>query len=142
MEFVLDCYCCVFCGACPVMLATQAGTIDADQQCYGCKSEKPTGYCTASGIKTCALHKGFEFCIQCESITTCSLMEAFTSDVQYPYGQCVLKNMEMIQTTGLQNWLEDQEKRWRCEHCGEPHSWYDETCPKCGLAVINYLEDL
>jgi len=73
---------------------------------------------------------------------TCDLMQKFIADKQYPYGQCVLKNMEMIQNTGLSNWLEMQDKRWHCEHCGEPHSWYDEICPKCGVVVNNYQADL
>ncbi|HSN95495.1 MAG TPA: hypothetical protein VLR89_10610 [Anaerolineaceae bacterium] len=48
----------------------------------------------------------------------------------------------MIQSKGLGNWQEMQAKRWRCEHCGEAHSWYQETCSKCGFAVNNYLADL
>jgi len=40
MEYVLDAYCGVYCGACPAMLSTRAGKIDVDKQCYGCKSRK------------------------------------------------------------------------------------------------------
>lgn len=36
MEFVLDGYCGVYYGACPVMLATRAGELGEVQQCYGC----------------------------------------------------------------------------------------------------------
>ena len=142
MEYVSDGYCGVYCGACPIMLATKAGKLENDKRCYGCKSEKPTGFCETCGIKACAISKEFEFCNLCGKFMTCDLMQKFIADQQYPYGQCVLKNMEMIQTTGLSNWLEMQDKRWRCEHCGEPHTWYDETCPKCGMAVNNYQSDL
>jgi len=142
MDYVLDGYCGVFCGACPVMLATKAGKLEGDMSCYGCKSEKPTGFCKTCRIKACAISKGFEFCIECGKITTCDLMHKFITDKQYPYGLCVLKNLKIIQTTGLVNWLEMQVKRWRCEYCGEPHSWYQETCSKCGFAVNNYLADL
>ncbi len=142
MDYVLDGYCGVFCGACPVMLATKAGKLEGDMSCYGCKSEKPTGFCKTCRIKACAISKGFEFCIECGKITTCDLMQKFITDKQYPYGLCVLKNLKIIQTTGLVNWLEMQVKRWRCEHCGEPHSWYQETCSKCGFTVNNYLADL
>jgi hypothetical protein len=86
MEFVLDGYCGVYCGACPVMLATKAGKIDDAQQCYGCKSEKPTGFCATCGIKACAQRKGYEFCDQCNELKTCELMQKFVSDQQYPYG--------------------------------------------------------
>jgi len=142
MDYVHDGYCGVYCGACPTLLATKAGKIDEGLQCYGCKSEKPTGFCSTCGIKACAQGKGYEFCNQCSDLETCELMLRFVSDQQYPYGQCVLKNMETIRLTGLPGWLETQEKRWRCNACGAAHSWYHETCLKCGFAVNNYLADL
>lgn len=142
MEYVLDCYCGIFCGACPTLLATKAGKVKEDQQCYGCKSEKPTGFCSTCPIKACAISKGFKFCNECSELAACTYMERLVSDKQYPYGQCVLKNMEMIQKQGLSTWLAEQEKRWRCGNCGEPHSWYDKTCPNCGSTVKGYLADL
>jgi hypothetical protein len=142
MEYVLDAYCGVYCGACPAMLSTKAGKIDVDKQCYGCKSRKPTVYCATCGIKICAQSKGYEFCDQCGELKTCELIQKFVSDQQYPYGQCVLKNMEMIRNEGLSNWLELQDKRWRCKNCGAVHSWYHESCPQCGQAVADYKTDL
>lgn len=69
-------------------------------------------------------------------------MRNFIEDKQYPYGQCVLKNMELIQHIGLPQWLEMQKNRWRCEYCGHTHSWYQATCSKCGMTVESYLADL
>jgi hypothetical protein len=69
-------------------------------------------------------------------------MIKFIEDQQYPYGQCVLKNMATIQDLDVVTWVEGQKKRWCCEQCGESHSWYLETCPKCGRAVKNYQTDL
>jgi hypothetical protein len=142
MDFILHGYCGVFCGACPVALETKVGRVDEDMQCYGCKSEKPTGYCATCGIKFCAQDKGYEFCGQCSELKTCELMRKFVSDPQYPYGQCVLKNMQKIREVGLPQWLEIQDKRWRCKTCGESHSWYHETCPQCGQAVASYRVDV
>jgi len=142
MEYVLDGYCGVYCGACPVLLATKAGIIDEAQQCYGCKSEKPTGFCATCGIKACAQRRGFEFCDQCAELVHCELMRQFVANTQYPYGQCVLKNMQLIREEGLPQWLEAQDKRWRCKNCGTAHTWYHETCPQCGQAVANYKADL
>jgi len=142
MDFILDCYCGVYCGACPVLLATKSGKLGEDQQCFGCKSEKPTGFCATCSIKTCAESKGFEFCVECTEVISCDLMQKFIADQQYPYGQCVMNNMEMIRVMGLPAWLELQGKRWRCKHCGKPHSWYQESCPQCGQAVANYRSDL
>ena len=142
MEYILDGYCGVYCGACPTMLATKAGILDERHQCYGCKSEKPTGFCNTCGIKACAINKGFNFCLECTEVRKCELLLKFISDQQYPYGQCVLKNMESILASGLTNWLKAQETRWSCEYCGEPYSWYQDRCTKCGIAVSNYQADL
>jgi hypothetical protein len=142
MEYVLDGYCGVYCGACPALLATKAGKIDAARQCCGCKSDKPTGFCATCGIKACAQSKGYEFCGQCSQLVTCELMQKFVADTQYPYGQCVLKNMQVIQEEGLAKWLETQDTRWRCQNCGAAHSWYQQNCPQCSQAVANYQADI
>lgn len=142
MDYILHGYCGIYCGACPTLLTTKAGNIDETRRCYGCKSEKPTGFCATCGIKACAQGKGFEFCNQCGELKTCEFIQKVVADAQYPYGQCVLKNMEVIRATGLSQWLDMQDKRWRCPHCSAAHSWYHETCPQCGQSVASYQADL
>jgi hypothetical protein len=140
MDFKLDGYCGLYCGACPGMLATKAGT--AGDPCYGCKSEQPAGHCATCGIKACARNKGYEFCDECAELRTCDKMHSFMVDPQWPYHQSVWKNMEMMRQEGLAAWLVAQEERWRCTSCGTSHSWWDETCPSCGQPVANYRADL
>lgn len=140
MEFIPHGYCGLYCGACPIMLATKTGT--GTDQCHGCKSEQPTGYCAVCGIKTCARGKGYEFCDECSAVDTCELMREFMNDAHWPYQQLVASNMASIRQHGLSTWLEQQEQRWRCADCGAPHSWWDETCPRCGHAVASYKADL
>jgi hypothetical protein len=122
------------------MLETKAGT--GTNLCYGCKSEQPAGYCATCGIKACARSKGYAFCGECADLSTCEQMREFMTDPKWPYHQGVLKNMEMIQRNGVVKWLEVQDKRWRCTNCGTSHSWWDETCSKCGQGVANYQADL
>jgi hypothetical protein len=142
MDFILHGYCGIYCGACLILLATKTGELDETQQCYGCKSEKPTGFCSTCGIKACAQRKSYEFCDECSELKTCEVMQKLISDTQYPYGHCVLKNMQMIREEGLPKWLEMQDKRWRCRNCDAVNSWYQETCPQCGQTVTSYKEDL
>ena len=75
MDFVLHGYCGLYCGACPIMLNTKAGA--GTEQCYGCKSEQPTGYCAVCGIRDCARGKGYEFCNECSEYNTCERMQKF-----------------------------------------------------------------
>ncbi len=140
MEFVVHAYCGLYCGACPILLKTRAGI--ATQQCHGCKSQQPTGYCAVCGIKACAQSRGHAFCNECPEYERCALMDAFLKDGNWPYQQAAARNMESIRQIGLSEWLEAQGRRWRCANCGAPHSWRDETCPKCGQATASFEADL
>ena len=139
MNFVLHGYCGLFCGACPKMLSTKAGT--GTDLCYGCKSGQPTGYCAICGIKACARDRAHEFCNECSEYGACGLIEKFLKDTNWPYQQIASSNMESIRQHGLSKWLEAQEQRWRCADCGASHSWWDEACPRCGHAVASYKAD-
>jgi hypothetical protein len=140
MEYVKDGYCGLYCGACPLMLATIAGT--AESPCYGCKSELPAGHCATCAIKSCARERGYEFCYECAELDGCEKMHAFMVDPQWPYHQAVLTNFDFIEAEGQPAWLDAQDKRWRCAACGESHSWWDEACKNCGQPVASYKADL
>jgi len=139
MGYMLDGYCGLFCGACPNMLATKAGT--ADKPCHGCKSEQPTGYCAVCGIRACARGKGYEFCQECAGVNACKQLWDSIGDAQWPYQQGVWTNLQTIRIEGKAKWMEAQDRRWRCAACGASHSWWDETCPRCGRAVASYRAD-
>ena len=140
MDFVLHAYCGLYCGACPIVLKTKAGT--GTEQCHGCKSEQPTGYCAVCGIKACAQSRGHGFCNECPEYERCASMDKFLKDANWPYQQAAARNMEAIRQVGLTAWLEVQEQRWRCAKCGAAHSWWEETCTKCGQATASYKADL
>jgi hypothetical protein len=140
MEFVLDGYCGLYCGACTMVLETKAGI--AEKTCYGCKSEGPAGHCATCAIKACAQSKGFDFCYQCADLETCEKMQHFIHDPQYPNGLNVPKNFTDIQRVGVKTWLTDQQQRWQCPNCGTAFTWYDEVCPQCSQPVKSYQADL
>ncbi len=140
MDFVLHAYCGLYCGACPIMLNTRATT--GPERCYGCKSEQPTGYCAVCGIRACARSGGHEFCGECSEYGRCELMQNFLTDAKWPYQQIAKGNWQSIRKDGLADWLEAQAQRWTCASCGAGHSWWDETCLRCGQAVANYQADV
>jgi hypothetical protein len=43
-----------------------------------------------------------------------------------------LPNLERIREMGVQEWVKDEEERWRCPKCRLPMSWYDTKCARCG----------
>ena len=136
MDYVLHGYCGLYCGACPNLLNTRAGV--GAEPCHGCKSEQPAGYCASCGMRACAQGKGHEFCSECPEFNTCGMLQDFLKNSNWPCEQIVSNNLELIRQKGLSKWLEMQERRWSCSSCGAPHSWWDETCPRCGRVVASY----
>lgn len=151
MEFKLDAYCGLYCGACPMLLAHQNGELEVfaeriemdpeDARCLGCKSHKVAVFCESCGIRQCASGKGFDFCFQCEELP-CEQFVAFRDSEKWPYHAAVPKNLERIQQVGVEAWLAEQGVRWCCPRCGARFAWQDETCKKCGETVPNYRADL
>ncbi len=140
MDFVLHAYCGLYCGACPILLSTRAGI--STEACHGCKSEQPTGSCAVCSIKACAQRLGYAFCNQCPEYERCERINAVLKDANWPYQQAAAHNLESIRQLGISAWLEAQAQRWRCTSCGAAHSWWDETCPRCGQATTSYKADL
>ena len=151
MEFKLDAYCGLYCGACPAMLAHQNGELEAfaerigrtleDVRCFGCKSDIVTSFCATCKLRRCANNKGFDFCFQCEELP-CDPFIAFRDAEKWPYHAAVPKNLKRIQQVGAEAWIEEQDTRWRCPKCGYKFAWQDETCKSCGEKVSNYKADL
>jgi len=40
---------------------------------------------------------------------------------------------------GTNQWLLDQEKRWKCQKCGKSFSWYSNSCDSCGADLKEYV---
>jgi predicted RNA-binding Zn-ribbon protein involved in translation (DUF1610 family) len=41
------------------------------------------------------------------------------------------RNLRYIKTKGIDEWLLDQETKWKCPNCGASFSWYTEKCRRC-----------
>jgi rubrerythrin len=35
----------------------------------------------------------------------------------------------------IDEWLKEQDVKWRCAKCGNPISWYEEVCHRCGAVL-------
>jgi len=142
-----DAYCGLYCGACDVLLANQegrhtemaiqAGNIPENFECHGCKSSRISQWCGQCGIRKCAIEKGVGLCIDCNNFP-CESWQRFFTDQKYArYHKYALNNMQTIKSDGMQTWLEQQAKQWRCPHCGKDSAWPDDHCRQCGQALEN-----
>jgi hypothetical protein len=135
MEFQLDGYCGLYCGACPMLLATKAGT--AEHPCCGCKTDRNPEWCAECGLKACARRKGVEYCSACAEFP-CADLEAFKTSAEYPYHSEVYDYLKVIAAEGKPAWLEKMKVRWSCPSCGREAGWWDLACGTCGAELNGY----
>ena len=128
--------CGLYCGACYHRCASlpegkhlleEASCLGKDLQgftCAGCRSN--TLYihpgCAECKIRTCADGKNILHCGLCSEFP-CDRIKAFQNDGRVHHLD-VISNLEELQAKDPDQWLAEQQKRWRCE-CGTSFSWYE-----------------
>ena len=138
--------CGIYCGACYVYRAERDGgeylTSVAEQQkvkseevhCMGCSgpSDEMWINCRLCPVRGCQDEKGFKSCAQCPKFTdgSCERYEGL-ADFCMRRGEDVRSSMMKI-SVDPDEWLSQQNEKWRCSLCGSLFSWYDETCHTCG----------
>lgn len=145
MEFRLDTYCGLYCGACNILIANWSGTVEELAQawnvdastlhCQGCKSGVVCTYCAGCGIRQCAQSRKIEFCFECEEFP-CAGLVALRNNGD-PHRAVILRNQRFIRDQGWERWLEAQQARWTCPKCGAGFCWYDRKCKSCGATLYD-----
>ncbi len=139
-------YCGLYCGACGIYMATQAGTLDEIvqqtkipveyQACSGCRTERNNLCCMNCGIKRCCRHKNLNSCAECNEFP-CSVLEAFDMD-KHPHHTGVIESLQVLSESGPEKWLDLQGQKWSCSQCSTRFHWYQDTCKSCGKQVQGY----
>jgi len=141
--------CGLYCGACPMYLATQEKDETRmksilqqfssgqrkfameDLLCDGCiAGGRVAAFCLKCGIRDCAAKKtDGKRCAGCSDFA-CSRITGFNNDGMVHHSE-VLSNLRQLQKMGIRQWAKYEEERWRCPQCGNAMSWYDAECSKC-----------
>ena len=136
--------CGLYCGVCGIMIAhrdnnqkfkerlsTVYGTAVEDIQCEGCLSSRPFTYCRVCPIKSCNVERGYEGCHQCDDFP-CDHINNFLM----PVGKKVmLRAIPQWREMGTEKWVEAEEKRYLCPHCGNQLFRGAKRCRSCKEAV-------
>jgi hypothetical protein len=142
--------CGLYCGACPMYLATQEKDEQKaraimkgffapnskialeDIQCDGCIGGGRTAmFCRKCNIRDCAENKQkVTRCSDCKEFS-CSLITNFNNDGMLHHAE-VLENCRHLRDAGIKEWAKMEEDRWRCPQCRANISWYDPACSRCG----------
>ncbi len=142
--------CGLYCGACPMYLATQSQDwqkVEAlfkqfsaakmelkkeDLLCDGCIGNgRVAAFCRKCGLRSCADSKeNVTRCSDCAEFP-CTKITAFNNDGMVHHSE-VLANLGKIKKMGIKEWTKFEEDRWGCPQCKARMSWYDSECSKCG----------
>ena len=141
--------CGLYCGACPMYLATQennqerlasmlkqfgSGQMKLSQEdllCDGCLGGgRLASFCRKCAIRDSAIAKTkTRRCSECAEFA-CSRITDFNNDGMLHHAE-VLENLRQLRTMGIKDWAKHEEERWRCPKCQATVSWYDPECSKC-----------
>jgi len=119
--------CGLYCGVCGVRiasidnnrkfkerLATVYNVPPDDITCEGCLSDKVWNFCKVCSIKSCTIEKGYEGCHQCDDFP-CQHVENFP----IPVGKkVIMRAIPQWREMGTEKWVEAEEARYKCPHCG------------------------
>jgi hypothetical protein len=136
--------CGLYCGVCGVYIATKEnnekfkerlttvyGVKVEDIHCRGCLSDEVWLFCNECRIRDCCLKKGFEGCHQCSEFP-CKHIDDFSFAVGK---KVILRAIPAWRTLGTQKWMEDEENRYICPHCGSKLFRGAKRCRACREAV-------
>jgi hypothetical protein len=142
--------CGLYCGACPMFLASQENDEQriqailkqfsgrgpklaaADLQCDGCiGGGRVASFCRACAMRACAENtKKVTRCADCPDFP-CSKITNFNNDGMAHHAE-VLANCRKLKEVGIKIWAKSEEERWRCPQCRANIAWYDTACSRCG----------
>jgi hypothetical protein len=136
--------CGLFCPACAIYLATQAGPESLknlaqrygrpveDVACDGCRSDRRFFHCNEHcAFVACAAERGVDFCGQCADYPCGDLREF---QAARPHRLELWANHQRIRDVGYETWYQEMLDHYRCPTCQAINSAYDRVCRSCGAA--------
>ena len=136
--------CGLYCGICGVYVAHRdnnsklkeklAGVYDVtveQVQCDGCLSNILFAYCETCSIRDCTIKKGIEGCYQCDDFP-CKFIKHFPTVAGRPM---MLRAIPAWRELGTERWMEEEERRYQCPHCGHKLIRGAKRCRNCNNQV-------
>jgi Protein of unknown function (DUF3795) len=132
--------CGLYCGVCGILMAHRDnnqkfkeilagfyGVLPEEIACKGCLSDQRFKFCEQCPIRSCTHEKGYEGCHQCSDFP-CDFMHNFP----VPVGKkVILRAVPAWRELGTEKWVEQEELRYHCPHCGSVLFRGAKRCRNC-----------
>lgn len=120
------------CGLC-------IGHIREKRPCGGCfkkDDENKPKVCRSCVIVNCDLLSETEsgFCYDCDKYP-CSRLKNLDKRYRTKYRMSMIENLAYIKNQGLEQFLKNEEERWKCEVCGAGLSVHRDFCLNCKAEI-------
>lgn len=104
------------------------------QYCPGCI---PRGKnCLHMGDKCEQLRDGsVRFCFECTDFP-CQRLKMLDKRYRTKYHMSMIENLRSIQENGIDTFMSEQKKRWKCEKCGGEICCHNGLCLACDLSTM------
>lgn len=134
MEEKLIAPCGMNCGVCVSYLAMMHDLKKKGFNRMYCAGCRPRGKnCTFMKDKCNLLGKGLvRFCYECADFP-CRRLKDLDKRYRTKYHLSMIENLELIQKSGMEKFLEKEEAKWRCQECGGVICCHNGLCLNCGL---------
>ena len=103
-------------------------------QCIGCRPRNKK--CAWLKKQCLELSKGqVTYCYECKSFP-CKRLNTIDERYRTRYRMSMIDNLQFIKEHGIENFLKEQEKSWKCKTCGEMICCHNGLCFKCDLEKL------
>ena len=103
-------------------------------RCVGCRLGRRN--CAFLKKQCPQLSKGeVTFCFECQSFP-CHKLKTIDDRYRTHYRMSLIGNLQFIKEHGIEEFLREQEKSWKCKSCGEMICCHNGLCYKCDLEKL------
>ena len=121
------------CGICKRYLAYSRGVpVERGKviHCQGCRPSNKNCY-VKRGCKKLA-KKEITFCFECDNLPCENFINRLERRYRKRYNMSMVENLQELKEKGMETFLKNQERRYRCPKCGDVISVHDRKCYACG----------
>jgi len=145
--------CGLYCGACIIhraykdserlrlTIAKENNCKPEEIRCEGCQTVLTNGWDVKDQewgknckIVRCLQAKGLDFCNECDTYPKCEKFHEI-ADGCLKHGENLIENLKKIKAGKIEEWLQEEEQKWRCQKCGKPISMHLTECHWCGTKI-------